>query len=137
MAVTVEGTRDILGIWVGDGGEGAKYWLHVFTELKNRGLGDVLMLVCDGLRGLPERSRPSGPARSSRLHPSTLVGGETVSLVTCAVSGTTYANAYLRGPHADLPARGGGGLHIGQRESRLERRDEVPRKPACTGDQAP
>jgi putative transposase len=54
MAVTVDGTRDILGIWAGDGGEGAKYWLHVFTELKNRGLNDVLMLVCDGLKGLPE-----------------------------------------------------------------------------------
>ncbi|GHD96001.1 hypothetical protein GCM10010508_63020 [Streptomyces naganishii JCM 4654] len=54
MAVTVEDTRDILGIWAGDGGEGAKYWLHVFTELKNRGLGDVLMLVCDGLKGPPE-----------------------------------------------------------------------------------
>jgi transposase-like protein len=54
MAVTVDGTRDILGIWAGDGGEGAKYWLHVFTELKNRGLEDVLMLVCDGLKGLPE-----------------------------------------------------------------------------------
>ncbi|WP_280314248.1 IS256 family transposase [Nocardia abscessus] len=54
MAVTVEGHRDILGIWAGDGGEGAKYWLHVFTELKNRGVSDVLMLVCDGLKGLPE-----------------------------------------------------------------------------------
>ncbi|WP_406498821.1 IS256 family transposase [Streptomyces sp. NBC_01604] len=54
MAVTVDGTRDILGIWAGDGGEGVKYWLHVFTELKNRGLDDVLMLVCDGLKGLPE-----------------------------------------------------------------------------------
>ncbi|MDQ0962239.1 transposase-like protein [Streptomyces sp. B4I13] len=54
MAVTVDGTRDILGIWAGDGGEGAKYWLHVFTELKNRGLDDMLMLVCDGLKGLPE-----------------------------------------------------------------------------------
>ncbi|MFD5869497.1 MULTISPECIES: IS256 family transposase [Actinomycetes] len=54
MAVTVEGTRDILGIWAGDGGEGAKYWLQVFTELKNRGVDDVLMLVCDGLKGLPD-----------------------------------------------------------------------------------
>ncbi|GAB3127607.1 IS256 family transposase [Streptomyces calidiresistens] len=54
MAVTVEGTHEIPGIWAGDGSEGAKYWLHVFTELKNRGLGDVLMLVCDGLKGLPE-----------------------------------------------------------------------------------
>ncbi|WP_406271135.1 IS256 family transposase [Actinacidiphila glaucinigra] len=54
MAVTAEGHRDILGIWAGDGGEGAKYWLHVFTELKNRGVDDVLMLVCDGLKGLPQ-----------------------------------------------------------------------------------
>ncbi len=37
-----------------DGGEGAKRWLHVLTELKNRGVTDVLMLVCDGLKGLPQ-----------------------------------------------------------------------------------
>jgi putative transposase len=54
MAVTTEGHRDILGIWAGDGGEGAKFWLQVFTELKNRGVDDVLMLVCDGLKGLPD-----------------------------------------------------------------------------------
>ena len=35
-------------------GEGAKYWLHVVTEIKNRGVGDVLMVVCDGLTGLPD-----------------------------------------------------------------------------------
>jgi transposase-like protein len=52
LAVTAEGTRDILGLWAGDGGEGAKYWLHVLTELKNRGVGDVCMVVCDGLSGL-------------------------------------------------------------------------------------
>ncbi len=54
LAVTVEGTREILGIWAGDGGEGAKHWLQVFTELKNRGVNDVLMLVCGGLNGLPD-----------------------------------------------------------------------------------
>jgi putative transposase len=54
LAVTCEGTRDILGLWAGDGGEGAKYWLHVLTELKNRGVADVCMVVCDGLKGLPE-----------------------------------------------------------------------------------
>lgn len=54
MAVTVDGHRDILGIWAGDGGEGAKHWLRVLTELKNRGVADVLMLVCDGLKGLPD-----------------------------------------------------------------------------------
>ena len=54
LAVTTEGNRDILGLWAGDGGEGAKYWQQVLTEIKNRGVGDVLMLVCDGLKGLPE-----------------------------------------------------------------------------------
>src|SRR3954449_4093473 len=53
-AVTVDGHRDILGIWAGDGNEGAKHWLHVLTELKNRGVTDVCMLVCDGLKGLPD-----------------------------------------------------------------------------------
>src|SRR6202008_2811643 len=54
LAVTVEGNRDILGLWAGDGGEGAKHWQHVLTELKNRGVADVCMLVCDGLTGLPD-----------------------------------------------------------------------------------
>ena len=54
LAVTVEGNRDILGLWVGDGGEGAKYWQQVLTEIRNRGVEDVLMLVCDGLKGLPD-----------------------------------------------------------------------------------
>lgn len=43
MGVTVGGEREILGIWVGDGAEGARFWLQVFTELKNRGVEDVLI----------------------------------------------------------------------------------------------
>lgn len=54
IGVTVNGERDILGIWAGDGGEGAKFWLSVLTEIKNRGVGDVCIVVCDGLKGLPE-----------------------------------------------------------------------------------
>jgi transposase-like protein len=54
LGVSVDGERDILGLWVGDGGEGAKYWLHVLTEIKNRGCADVCMVVCDGLTGLPD-----------------------------------------------------------------------------------
>lgn len=48
LAVTAEGHRDILGFAAV--GEGAKRWLRVLTELKSRGVGDVLMLVCDGLK---------------------------------------------------------------------------------------
>jgi putative transposase len=54
IAVTVDGYREILGLWAGDGGEGAKYWQTVLTEIKNRGVRDVLMLVCDGLSALPD-----------------------------------------------------------------------------------
>ncbi len=54
LAVTVDGNWDILGLWAGDGGEGAKFWLGVLTELKNGGVGDACMVVCDGLKGLPD-----------------------------------------------------------------------------------
>jgi len=54
VAVTADGYREILGLWAGNGGEGAKYWQTVLTEIKNRGVRDVLMLVCDGLSALPD-----------------------------------------------------------------------------------
>src|SRR5690349_15502971 len=54
IGVTVTGERDILGLWAGDGSEGAKFWLAVLTEIKNRGVEDVCLVVCDGLKGLPE-----------------------------------------------------------------------------------
>ena len=54
IGVTVNGERDILGLWAGDGGEGAKFWLAVLTEIKNRGVADVCIVVCDGLKGLPD-----------------------------------------------------------------------------------
>jgi transposase-like protein len=56
LGVTADGERDFLGLWAGEhgDGEGAKFWLRVLTEVKNRGTRDVLMLVCDGLRGLPD-----------------------------------------------------------------------------------
>ncbi|WP_407342166.1 IS256 family transposase [Pengzhenrongella phosphoraccumulans] len=54
IGVTTAGERDILGIWAGDGGEGAKFWLAVLTEIKNRGVNDVCIVVCDGLKGLPD-----------------------------------------------------------------------------------
>ena len=54
IGVSVNGERDILGLWAGDGGEGSKFWLAVLTEIKNRGVADVCIVVCDGLKGLPE-----------------------------------------------------------------------------------
>ncbi|MGY1877447.1 IS256 family transposase, partial [Nocardia gipuzkoensis] len=54
IGVTVTGEKDILGLWAGSGGEGAKFWMSVLTEIRNRGVKDVFFLVCDGLKGLPE-----------------------------------------------------------------------------------
>ena len=56
LGVTVDGARDVLGLWAGEhgDGEGAKFWLRVLSEIKNRGVKDVCMLVCDGLKGLPD-----------------------------------------------------------------------------------
>jgi Transposase, Mutator family len=54
IGVTLAGEKDILGLWAGSGGEGAKFWMSVLTELRNRGVKDVFFVVCDGLKGLPE-----------------------------------------------------------------------------------
>jgi len=54
IGVTIEGCKDVLGLWAGTGGEGARFWMSVLTDLKNRGVRDVFFLVCDGLKGLPE-----------------------------------------------------------------------------------
>jgi putative transposase len=56
LGVTVDGERDVLGLWAGEhgDGEGAKFWLRILSEIKNRGVRDVCMLVCDGLKGLPD-----------------------------------------------------------------------------------
>jgi putative transposase len=54
IGVTLTGERDVLGLWAGTGGEGAKFWMSVLTDLRNRGVKDLFFLVCDGLKGLPE-----------------------------------------------------------------------------------
>jgi transposase-like protein len=61
IGVTVDGERDILGLWAGEGGEGAKYWAHVLTEIKNRGVADCCIVVCDGLTGLPDAVTATWP----------------------------------------------------------------------------
>jgi transposase-like protein len=53
LGILPDGTKDILGLWI-EQTEGAKFWLKVMTELKNRGVNDVLIAVVDGLKGFPE-----------------------------------------------------------------------------------
>ena len=81
LGVTVDGERDVLGLWAGEhgDGEGAKYWMRVCSEIKNRGTRDVLMVVCDGLKGLPDAVMPCG-RRPSCKH---------VSFICCGIHSNT------------------------------------------------
>src|ERR1700685_1009601 len=53
IGVNIEGNKEVLGLWAGQA-EGAKFWLQVLTELKNRGVADVFIVCIDGLKGFPE-----------------------------------------------------------------------------------
>jgi putative transposase len=53
LGITLDGEKELLGLWLSES-EGAKFWLAVFTELKNRGVEDCFMACVDGLKGLPE-----------------------------------------------------------------------------------
>jgi transposase-like protein len=62
IGVNMDGERDVLGLWLGpSGGEGAKQWMTMLTELKNRGVADTLIVCCDGLKGLPDAIRVTWP----------------------------------------------------------------------------
>jgi putative transposase len=62
IGVNLDGDRDVLGLWIGpSGGEGAKQWMTMLTELRNRGVADALIVCCDGLKGLPDAIRVTWP----------------------------------------------------------------------------
>jgi len=68
MGINLDGQRDVLGMWVGPtGGEGAKFWATVLTELRNRGIADAFVVCCDGLKGLPEAIRATWPLAEVQL----------------------------------------------------------------------
>jgi putative transposase len=73
LGVTVDGSRDVLGLWAGEhgDGEGSKYWLRVLSEIKNRGTQDGCIVVCDGLKGPPtaiESVWPHAITQTSVIH---------------------------------------------------------------------
>jgi transposase-like protein len=68
MGVNLNGERDVLGMWVGPGGgEGAKFWAGILTELRNRGINDAFIVCCDGLKGLPDAIRATWPLAEVQL----------------------------------------------------------------------
>src|SRR6516225_3917911 len=97
LGVTADGERDILGLWAGEhgDGEGAKYWLRVLSEIKNRGVRDVCMLVCDGLKGLPDAVRAVWENAWAEFVPFLRFHRE-ISTVICTTNAIESINARLR-----------------------------------------
>ena len=67
LGVRCDGRRDVLGMWVHEN-EGAVFWTSVFTELKNRGVEDILIVVTDGLKGMTQAISRISPGAASNLH---------------------------------------------------------------------
>ena len=66
LAVTLDGEKDLLGMWLAES-EGAKFWLGVLTELKNRGVNDLFVACVDGLSGFPDAIEAVFPAALTQL----------------------------------------------------------------------
>jgi transposase-like protein len=61
LGVNFEGKKEVLGLWIAEN-EGAKFWMGVLNELKNRGVNDILIACMDGLTGFPDAVRAVYPA---------------------------------------------------------------------------
>lgn len=66
IAVTMTGVKEVLGMWAAET-EGAKFWLNILTELRNRGVKDILIACVDGLKGFPEAIEAAYPAAQVQL----------------------------------------------------------------------
>jgi putative transposase len=66
LAITLEGKKELLGLWI-DQSEGAKFWVGIISELKNRGVQDILIAAVDGLSGFPDAIRAVYPATEVQL----------------------------------------------------------------------
>lgn len=101
VGVGLDGKKEVLGIWV-EHTEGAKFWLRVMNDLKARGVEDVLIVVCDGLTGLPaavEAVWPDAVVQTSSIDTGWWRGGLAGHRATGRGPMQTRA---LGGPHADL-----------------------------------
>jgi putative transposase len=66
LGITMAGQKEVLGMWAANS-EGAKFWLHVLTELKNRGVRDMFIGCVDGLKGFPDAMQAVFPATAVQL----------------------------------------------------------------------
>jgi hypothetical protein len=133
LAVTVEGRREILGLWAGDGGEGAKHWMHILTEIKNRGVSDVLMLCASASSGWASAPtcRPVPCAPGAHLAVGARVTGTVPRLRDpcheTAVTGTTLTNhgQARRTPAGVLSSAAGGARSFTHGDLNMEGRPSL------------
>lgn len=121
LAVTVEGPATSSACVAGDGGEGAKYWLHVLTETRNRGVEGVCVVVCDGLKGLPDAIGTAWPQAVTRY-----AGRQDRDKISRALKPICTAPS-MEAPE-DRPLRGGAVPQVRHRDPPLRlhgQRDQV------------
>ena len=75
LGINTDGQKELLDMWLAEN-EGAKFWLNVLTELKNRGLNDILIAFVDGLKGFPEAINAVYPIKPDTL----ILGGISTSI---------------------------------------------------------
>jgi putative transposase len=95
LAIGIDGERDVLGLWF-QANEGAKFWMQVLTDLKQRGVQDILIACVDGLKGFPRSDRSRVPSD----HDPDLHRSSDPSLVE--VRAATPIRRRGQGPQADL-----------------------------------
>ena len=92
LGVRADGSKEILGLWL-EQNEGAKFWLRVMNELRNRGVEDVLLAVVDGLKGFPDAIRA--------VFPEALVQTCIVHLLRHSLDFVSYQGPQARGRRAE------------------------------------
>ena len=105
LGVRADGAKEILGLWL-EQNEGAKFWLRVMNELKNRGVENVLIAVVDGLKGFPDAITAVFP--QATVQTPAFAGAGSASFICCAtasISSLERPKARGGGAQGHLPSR--------------------------------
>ena len=138
LGINGEGYKDILGIWIGEN-EGAKFWLKVCNELKNRGVQDILIVCIDGLKGFPDAIKTVFPETRIQLciiHQIVSAPRDTVWLyyhISAILKTIKYCRKRPEAPHL-FPGYSFGSILL---EDFLPRASVLPAAPDDTGDPVP
>ena len=112
IGVNMEGNKEVLGLWAGQA-EGAKFWLQVLTELKNRGVADVFIVCVDGLKGFPEAIETVFPQAQVQLcHGASSTGIAELRFLETAQGGGRGFAADLSGQYGRRGRTAAGGVRL-------------------------